>query len=57
MCFFKKNTKPAEKNQEDRDIIEVASGLVGTLIVQAEGEEELVEKLKALQEKVKYMKL
>jgi hypothetical protein len=55
MCFFKKNTKPAEKNQEDRDLIETASGLVGTLIVQAEGDEELVEKLKNLQEKVKYM--
>lgn len=58
MCFnwFKKKEKPAEKSKADHDTIEVAANLMGTLIVQAEdGEEEIVEDLKKLQEKIRYM--
>lgn len=54
MLFFKKK-KAAEKNQDDRNVIETATALINPLIALAEKDAEIIADLKALQEKVKYM--
>lgn len=52
MCIFKRKTN-AQKNMNDRELIEKNAGAIGTLISIAS--EDMVEELKLLQEEVKYI--
>lgn len=54
MCFFRKR-KIAEKNQDDRELIAVNCKSVEALIVMAKDNVDIIETLKELQEKIKYL--
>ncbi|MCH5162060.1 MAG: hypothetical protein J1G38_01045 [Clostridiales bacterium] len=54
MCFFRRK-KDSEKNIDDRELIESNSKAIEALLVLAEDNAELSDKLKELQEKIKYL--
>lgn len=54
MFFFKKKDT-AEKTKEDRDLIKENADAVEALIILASDNEEFVRKLKAVQEKLRYL--
>lgn len=53
MCFFKK--KASVKRTEDRDLVDMNSKAVESLVVLAEGNEELSGQLRELQEKLRFL--
>ncbi len=55
MCFFRKK-KVADKTKYDRELIETNSKAMEALIVLAKDNVATVEALKAVQEKIKYLK-
>ena len=54
MCFFKKR-KIAEKTQDDRELIAINFKAVDALIALAKDDADMIEALKDLQEKIKYL--
>lgn len=54
MCFFRRK-KAAEKNADDRELIEANSKAIEALLILAENNEQLSADLKELQEKLKYL--
>lgn len=54
MFFFKKKDT-AEKTKEDRDLIKENADAIEALVILASDNEEFVRKLKAVQEKLRYL--
>ena len=54
MCFFRKK-KVADKVKDDRELVEVNSKSVDALIILAKDNAEIVDGLKELQVKLKYL--
>lgn len=54
MLFFKKK-KVADKTKDDRELVAENSKAVDALIILAENDEEIVNELRLLQEKLKYL--
>ena len=53
--FGRKRRKMGEKTQDDRELISHNERAIESLIVLAKDDEELVQELKKLQEKIKYL--
>jgi len=53
MCFFKKKT--ADKARVDRELVETNSKAIEALMILAKNNDELIDSLKELQEKLKYL--
>ncbi len=54
MCFFRKK-KTADKVKDDRELVEANSKAIDALVILAEKNSEVIEKLKELQIKLKYL--
>lgn len=54
MCFFRRK-KSAEKVNEDRELVEANSKSVEALIILAKDNEAIIDELRELQEKLKYL--
>ncbi len=54
MCFFRKK-KTADKVKDDRELVEANSKAIDALVILAEGNGEIIEELKELQIKLKYL--
>lgn len=54
MCFFRKK-KAAVKVKEDRELVEANSKAIEALIILAQNDDVIVNELKGVQEKLKYL--
>lgn len=54
MCFFRRK-KVADKVKEDRELVETNSKAIEALIILAQNDDVIVNELKGVQEKLKYL--